>query len=522
MRPAPILLALFFTAPLVASPRYLVATREAPPHAITFKTAGGEVRREVTPFRYVRGYAVELTSEELASLRQSPDVRWIEPDRTLTAFDDFAEGERARTPRAEREQSISWGIDAVRAFAVRDIARGQGIKVAIVDTGIDATHPDLAANIRGGYDFVDRDDTPQDGAGHGTHVAGIIAAADNTEGVLGVAPLAELYALRVLNDSGEGTTSAEIEAVEWAIANGMNIVNLSLGSSTPSDLEREVFEKASDAGILAIAASGNAGASSVAYPAAYPSVTAVSAVDRALRLASFSNIGDEVDLAAPGVRIRSTVPTGTGLFVEVATANGLRFEATTIEHSALGSVSGHFVYCGLGRAEDIPSGVSGNIALIRRGEISFAEKAVNAILRGATAVVVLNNIPNGDTSGWTFGEEGGPWPLALGISMEDGETLQQMPDVELSVDATTDDYRFLSGTSMATPHVAGVAAMVWSLDPEATSEQVRQAMLTTARDLGSSGFDSFYGNGLVDAEAAGKQLAPQKFPSRKLRFKRSR
>lgn len=522
-RPLVLLVLLAVHAAAFAAPtaRYLVATVDPAPRVVTLRTAEGEVERAVRPFRFVRGYAAELTEDEVGILRNSTGVRWIEPDRPVRQLDGGV-GFEARfeglTP-SRLDQTVPWGIDVVRAFAVWGIVRGEGIKVGVIDSGIEATHPDLNANYRGGYDFVENDTTPQDENGHGTHVAGTIAAADNAGGVIGVAPGAEIYALRVLNAQGEGTTSAEIDAVEWAIANGIDIINLSLGAESASDLEKEVLDRAAGAGVLAIAATGNAGTAGVMFPAAYPSVVGVSAVDRALRLAAFSNVGDEVDLAGPGVRIKSTVPQATGLFVDVTTSNGLQLEAMAFDRSSHGAAAGAIVYCGLGQPEEISNEVRGNIALMRRGEIPFAEKAKNAMAAGATAVVIFNNIP-GEASGWTFADAQGPFPLTVGISLDDGETLLRTPGVTLAVEATPDDYAFDSGTSMAAPHVAGVAALVWSLDRGATSEQVRQALLTTARDLGGAGFDSFYGNGLVDAETAGKQLAPYRFPSRSLRARR--
>jgi subtilisin family serine protease len=187
------------------------------------------------------------------------------------------------------------------------------VKVAIIDSGNDYTHPDLSANYAGGYDFVNIDDDPFDDNGHGTHVAGIVAAVDNDIGVVGVAPEAWLYALKVLGASGSGRYSDVVAALQWAVKNGMEITNNSYGSSTnPGITVAQAFD---NAGLLHVAAAGNSGnikgtGDNVIYPARYASVIAVAATDKTDKRASFSSTGTAVELAAPGVSINSTVPGG--------------------------------------------------------------------------------------------------------------------------------------------------------------------------------------------------------------------
>lgn len=179
-----------------------------------------------------------------------------------------------------------------------------GVKVAIIDTGIDYTHPDLKANYKGGYDFVNDDSYPMDDNGHGTHVAGTIAALDNDIGVIGVAPDADLYAYKTLNRRGRGLISDINAAIDQAITDDMDIISMSLGGGY-SESQESLCKKAYDAGIVIVAAAGNE-AGDVIYPAAYSSVIAVSATDYNDIITYFSNFGDEVDLAAPGVNIYST------------------------------------------------------------------------------------------------------------------------------------------------------------------------------------------------------------------------
>jgi subtilisin family serine protease len=182
----------------------------------------------------------------------------------------------------------------------------------VIDTGIDATHADLLDNLKGGYNAINPAVSWADDNGHGTHVAGTIAAIDNSIGVIGVAREADLYAVKVLNRKGSGYTSDIIEGIDWAIENDMDIINMSLGSSWYSATFEAACTRAIDAGIVVVAAAGNSGpgAETVGYPAKYPGVIGVSATDSSNVIAYFSSRGEGVDIAAPGVSIYSTYKGG--------------------------------------------------------------------------------------------------------------------------------------------------------------------------------------------------------------------
>jgi len=200
---------------------------------------------------------------------------------------------------------LPWGIDRIDAELSWGSTTGDPIKVAVVDTGIDLTHPDLAANIKGGINTINPQKSPNDDNGHGTHVAGTIGALDNTIGVIGVGPQIDLYAVKVLGKNGSGFLSDVIEGLDWAVANHMQVVNMSLGASVDIQAFHDAVIRANSAGIVEVAAAGNSGGA-VGFPAAYPEVIAVSATDTSNNIASFSSRGPEVDLAAPGVSIYST------------------------------------------------------------------------------------------------------------------------------------------------------------------------------------------------------------------------
>lgn len=214
----------------------------------------------------------------------------------------------------EAAQTIPWGITAVKAREASQYNTGYGALVCILDSGIDSDHPDLISNIAGGENFVSMNgvidpDRWDDDRGHGTHVAGTVAARHNSYGVVGVAPRAKLFAAKVLNSSGSGYISDLAEGIASCIDNGADVINMSLSTSTDSTVLRRAIESAYDAGLVIVAAAGNNN-SSVRYPAKYPQVVAVSAVDSSLKKASFSNYGPEVDFAAPGVSVLSTYPGG--------------------------------------------------------------------------------------------------------------------------------------------------------------------------------------------------------------------
>ena len=287
------------------------------------------------------------------------------------------------------EDELPWGIDRIDAEIVWGGAEdalnvttgvaGAGVDIAIIDTGINYIHEDLKDNYKSGYDFVNNDTDPNDDNGHGTHVAGTIAASDNGIGVLGVAPKSNIYGVKVLDSKGSGYYSNIILGIEWCINNGIEIANMSLGGNSSSLSLKQACDNAYNSGVLLVAAAGNNGSSKILYPANYSSVIAVSAVDQNDAFASFSNYGKKIELSAPGVGIKSTLSGG--------------------------------------------------------------------------------------------------------------------------------GYGAYSGTSMATPHVSGVAALIISSGIASGSAAVRERLDSTAEDLGSAGKDVYFGFGLIDAAAA-VQVSP--------------
>ncbi|MCH8338800.1 MAG: S8 family peptidase [Chloroflexi bacterium] len=272
------------------------ARQPGPAEEALVRRAGGTIKYT---YRLVPAIAASLPEAAINGLLANPNVTSVEPDGEVWAID--------------AELDNTWGVKNIGAGTVHDGGnKGTGVKIAVIDTGIDSTHLDLNANFAGGYDFVNGDTDPADDNGHGTHVAGTVGAEDDNTGVVGVAPEASLYALKVLSASGGGSWSDIIAALQLAVNNGIQVTNNSYGSSlNPGGTVKAAFDNSAAAGILHVAAAGNSGnlkgkGNNVGYPARFDSVIAVAATDSSDNRAKFSSTGATVELAAPGVNINST------------------------------------------------------------------------------------------------------------------------------------------------------------------------------------------------------------------------
>ena len=477
--------------------RYLVATDNGaivlPAGAIRF--AAGE------------GSAVELTDAEASELATRAGVRYVEPDveRFVSSM---------APPHLGSQQVAPWGVADVRAPSMWFLSRGEGVRVGIIDTGYDFAHPDLRDAYRGGYDFVHNDAVPEEEAvgdafGHGTRMAGAIAATDNGIGVVGVAPGVSLYALKVFPRTGGALSSNIIRAIDWAIAQRLDVLSCSFGSATPSRLEQEAFDRARKANIIVIAATGNDGPG-VNYPAAYASVVGVGASDRAHKVAAFSNRGTEVDFVAPGVDLMGTTIAGAGRVGSVTLDDSTVLSAHPFYDSREGEARGAAIECGGGGASsNFPPETTSNIAVMQRDSGSILTKLTNGISAQASGLILVNN--EVDDKPMRAGAGGGVLPVTLSISARSAAILRERGG-SLLLDAYITDYDAADGTSFSTPYVAAVAALVRGLRPDLTADGVIDILRLSARDLGDPGRDSVSGYGLVDAYAAAVAAVPDRFP----------
>lgn len=312
--------------------------------------------------RAVAGVFSESARDQL---RQRDDVRYIEVD-----------GEMRAIGHGSGDQTIPWGIDRVNADAAQHNGYdGDGADIAILDTGIDSTHEDLDANLGEGKAFVECEELgsrvgscgfgiqPNDNLclvlwdddnDHGTHVSGIADALNNDSHVVGAATAVTLHALKVLDPCGSGSFSDVAAGIEWVADQGYDVANMSLGSSEQSSAVSDAVEYAYGKGVLLVAAAGNDGACTdcVAYPAAEPEVIAVSATSSDDTLADFSSTGPEVELAAPGESILSTVPPESD-------SDGLdTFSGTSMASSHVAGAGGQLMALGFDNVADTSLGDS--------------------------------------------------------------------------------------------------------------------------------------------------------------------
>ena len=261
----------------------------------SIKKYSGKVNKQP---KKLNSISATLPSTALNAIKKLPSVVSIEEDDVVKV----------------EEQTVDWGINQMNVPTAKNLGyTGKGVKIAVLDTGI-SPHEDLV--VSGGTSISSYTTSYYDDNGHGTHVAGIIGAKDNSIGTVGAAPDASIYAVKVLGANGSGLTSDIIFGIDWAIANKMNIINLSLGTQQDSLALKEAINKATNSGIIVVAAAGNDGnatgtGDTVDYPAKYDNVVAVGATDSANKKAAFSSAGPAVDVSAPGVSILSTLNNGS-------------------------------------------------------------------------------------------------------------------------------------------------------------------------------------------------------------------
>ncbi len=444
---------------------------------------------------------------QVKGLLNNPHIKLVEVDQRRQLMSAYSDD--AGNPMTQ--QVTPYAVYQSQANQVAFNASA-GMKVCVIDSGLDASNNDFEWNNISGDNDSGTGNWNENGGPHGTHVAGTIGAADNNLGVVGMAPGVDMHIIKVFNDDGWGYSSDLAHAADLCSAAGANIISMSLGGGGSNSTESNAFQSFVDAGGLVVAAAGNDGNNVRSYPAGYPSVMMIGANDADNNIADFSQFPsctsgrgkraqeDEticVEVTAGGVDTLSTYPAGMATAANM-TADGAAFASSAMENA--GSVSGSTYYMGTAEATD--SGANGNVCVIDRGVISFHDKVANCENSGGVGAVIINNEP-GMLYG-TLGDTNATSIPAVGATFEDRSGLLAASNI--AIDIGTSDYGFMSGTSMATPAVSGVAALVWSNHNQCTGSEIREALKATAMDSGAAGNDVYFGYGIVKAAAADAYL----------------
>lgn len=533
--------------------RYTITTTAASPHASAMRMVSNAASKplRIRTFSNINGFAADLTAEEVAELRKTAGVTSVDPvvERWASGLSPAGQGGNVLSNLEVYEpQVIPWGLPVIRAAEVWPVTRGEGINVVVLDTGIDLSHPDLKAAYVGGYSIYNSTALPLDDNFHGTHVAGTIAATDNAFGVVGASPGVRLWAVKALDATGKSFDEHIAAGIDWVVskkrqAGGRWVVNMSIGAAAEGgQLEKAAVERALADGLVLIAAAGNRGAAFLDFPAAYPGVIPAGAIGEDGRRADFSSWGPTLEVVAPGVGVQSTFPDGSvspqaaelGEQADVITG-GESLTALGLIGSPKAQLSGKIIDCGLGNPGDFPVGVSGNLALIRRGGPEFREKARNAKDAGAVGVIIWDHVPNSTPKVWTLQPNGCPtgpqcpaqwrnysFPLTVGVTFEHGQKLLGRLNTTAQENFVYAKYLRLSGTSMATPHIASTAALLLALNPALKPVDIAFVLRHTARDTGDPGWDYETAWGVVDALAAAQYVAPERFGLPPNNYKSSR
>lgn len=310
-----------------------------------------------------------MTTEQMIHYFSQWDISYVEPHFMYMTNESFV-------PNDVLYHRYQWNLPMIDSDAGwRLDVDDEGPVVAVIDTGVDLNHIDLNGRLTEGYNTLDPTKAPYDDVGHGTHVSGIICALiNNAEGVAGMSLYNKVMPIKALDHSGAGSTYAVAQGIIWATDQGAKVINLSLGNYIPSEFLHDAIKYAYDRDVVIVSAAGNDDTEDPGYPAAYPEVLAVSATNAAQRIATFSNFGSYIDVAAPGENIASTYP--------------------------------------------------------------------------------------------------------------------------------DDAYVAMSGTSMASPHVAALAALIRTVNPALSNVNVMDIIRDSAIDLGASGYDNYYGHGQIDVAQA--------------------
>jgi len=423
------------------------------------------------------------------------------------------------------QEITPYGIALTQADKVPE-PDNNGIKVCVIDTGIQGNHSEFEqVNVSGNHSNYSHF-WYNDASDHGTHVSGTIAANEDGKGVVGVVAngAIDVYVQKLQKTAyGENSimrVSHILEAVEVCANQGANIINMSLGGTVPSETERDVFDRVADKGILIVAAAGNHGveisdvADDYLYPASYQNVMSVASVDEQANLSGFSAVNDAVEIAAPGSRVLSTVDKES-VNIDYFEFNGIdnlyystSFKQIDAGNTAYPRISQLNEQCLFAINFDTFADqyFTGEISAANKAELDAATQACKA--SEGEVLVTYFDVP-ADIPSWvsenTHNINYATEFPTLTVSTLAGRYMNA--NGMILTEYNQYGYGYKWGTSMATPHVSGVAAKVWSHFPQCSSTQIRDVLNYTATDLGNDGRDNQFGHGLINTKASYDYIA---------------
>ncbi|RKN86018.1 peptidase S8 [Paenibacillus ginsengarvi] len=263
------------------------------------------VKSVIQPIKIIHAISCSLKAGSF-SLRH-PSIRHIEEDIAIRVHSSHARYMQSSVAPRQSDSAIPWGVRQIRSPEAWKETRGSRIRIGVIDTGIDYSHPDLRGRISRGINLLNRALLPADDNGHGTHISGTIAASNPESGIVGVAPYAIIHPVKAFDHNGTAYVSDIVLGIDWCVRNRMHIINMSFGMKNRSKSLQDAVRSANRMGIAVVASSGNEGkVSSIDYPARFSQVISVGATTSHKKIAPFSNRGRSIDLYAPGDKIKST------------------------------------------------------------------------------------------------------------------------------------------------------------------------------------------------------------------------
>lgn len=480
--------------------------------ATALERNGTTVHNKLSRFNAI---SVELSDAQLADMRSNPEVEYVESDP------------ERRILNLNLGEITPWGLAPVQALGNLGNQASSGMKVCIIDTGYDNGHPDLQTSGVNGQGNASTGLWGSPGNSHGTHVAGTIAGlANNGDGVVGIFPnqQADIYVYKIFDNNGNWPRASDIIVAAQACAdNGSKVINMSLGGPSSSNTESNAFKSLLSQGVLSIAAAGNDANTAHSYPASYDDVVSVAATDSNNEHAYFSQQTNQVELSGPGVGIRSTVIRGDGRGANLE-VNGTSYASqhvvphlrlissggSFVKAPADGTVTGNLFSCSTNSGTADCSGATDKICLVERtaNESSGNYPEIDAIAAcsagGGVGAIVYSRADLPGLQSNYFLDRNNEYAMPS-VSVDRATGLALANQVGQSATITNEsggNYEYYNGTSMASPHVAGVAALVWSYHQTCSATEIRSALTATALDLHTPGRDNHTGHGLVQAQAA--------------------